>query len=105
MLSPISREIRRLEHLPKVISEKAGVDLPVRPRKRNVYHVESPAQLGDAPLVIDPSGIYFRPEGPNFLTIGPPRHLDASPRQAAEDYCLQSAVCSSLAERPRRRPQ
>jgi len=61
------------------VAAMAGVDLPVRPRKRNVYHVESPAQLGDAPLVIDPSGIYFRPEGPNFLTGFSPREGEADP--------------------------
>ena len=61
------------------VAAMAGVDLPVRSRKRNVYHVESPARLGDAPLVIDPSGIYFRPEGPNYLTGFSPRAGEADP--------------------------
>jgi FAD-dependent oxidoreductase domain-containing protein 1 len=50
------------------VAAMVDVELPVRPRKRYVYHVESPADLGDAPLTIDPSGVYFRPEGPAYLT-------------------------------------
>ena len=49
------------------IAAMVGVDLPVRPRKRFVYHVEAPVSLGAAPLTIDPSGVYFRPEGPAYI--------------------------------------
>lgn len=46
----------------------AGIgDLPVRPRKRIVYRVHCRAPVHGAPLTIDPSGVYFRPEGPDFL--------------------------------------
>jgi FAD-dependent oxidoreductase domain-containing protein 1 len=51
-----------------VVAAMAGVDLPVRPRKRFVYHVEAPVSLGAAPLTIDPSGVYVRPEGPAYIT-------------------------------------
>ncbi len=61
------------------VAGMAGVELPVRPRRRNVYHVESPARLGAAPLVVDPSGIYFRPEGPNYLVGFSPRDDDPDP--------------------------
>ncbi len=57
----------------------AGVDLPVRPRKRLVFHVEAPVHLGPAPLTIDPSGVYFRPEGPSYLTGFSPHGTDADP--------------------------
>ncbi len=46
------------------VARMVGIELPVRPRKRFVYHVGSPADLGRAPLTIDPTGVYFRPEGP-----------------------------------------
>ena len=37
------------------------VPLPVEPRKRYVYNVHCPGGPGlDCPLVIDPSGTYFR---------------------------------------------
>lgn len=44
-----------------------GVDVPVRPRKRTVYYFESPARLDRAPLLVDPSGFWMRPEGPGYL--------------------------------------
>jgi sarcosine oxidase len=48
----------------------AGVALPVEPRKRYVYVVdcrESSEALRRAPLTVDPSGVWFRPEGRFFL--------------------------------------
>ena len=80
----------------------AGIELPVRPRRRNVYHFESPARLGAAPLVIDPSGIYFRPEGAQYLVgFSPlagapdPDTLDLVPDRAA----FESFVWPALAHR------
>ena len=58
------------------VAAMAGVKLPVRPRKRLVYHVESPVSLGQAPLTIDPGGVYFRPEGPAYVAGFSP-HGDA----------------------------
>lgn len=49
------------------LAGSAGIDLPVRPRKRCVFHFRSPAAVTSCPLVIDPSGVYFRPEGQGFL--------------------------------------
>lgn len=48
----------------------AGVDLPVTPHKRYVYVIdcrEPPEALRRAPLTVDPSGVWFRPEGRLFL--------------------------------------
>jgi glycine/D-amino acid oxidase-like deaminating enzyme len=48
----------------------AGVSLPVEPRKRYVYVIdcrEASAALHGAPLTVDPSGVWFRPEGRFFL--------------------------------------
>jgi len=63
------------------VAAMAGIELPVRPRKRNVYHfaAPAPASLGAAPLTIDPSGVYVRPEGPNFLAGYSPRGDDSDP--------------------------
>ncbi len=61
------------------LAAMAGVDLPVRPRKRLVYHLSSPARLGAAPLTIDPAGVYFRPEGPAYLAGFSPRAGDPDP--------------------------
>jgi glycine/D-amino acid oxidase-like deaminating enzyme len=55
----------------------AGVDLPVRPRKRSVFVFRSPAVLPDCPLVIDTNGVWVRPEGDGFLAgVSPPAHED-----------------------------
>ncbi len=61
------------------VAAMAGVDLPVHPRKRNVYHVQAPVSLGAAPLTVDPTGVYFRPEGPTYIAGFSPRPGDADP--------------------------
>lgn len=50
-----------------LLAHKAGIDLPVESRKRSVFYVHCPTPLPDCPMVIDPSGAYFRPEGPGFI--------------------------------------
>lgn len=45
----------------------AGIDLPVRARRRTVFVLSSPAKLERCPLVIDPSGFWFRPDGESFI--------------------------------------
>lgn len=52
------------------VAKLAGVNLPVEPRKRYVYVVdcrEPPSNLHKAPLTVDPSGVWFRPEGRLFI--------------------------------------
>jgi glycine/D-amino acid oxidase-like deaminating enzyme len=52
------------------IAAMAGLELPVSPAKRYVYVVDCPAAsegLRKGPLTFDINGIYFRPEGRNFL--------------------------------------
>lgn len=61
------------------VAAMAEIELPVRPRKRLVFHVDARVSLGAAPLTIDTSGIYFRPEGPSYITGYSPRHGEADP--------------------------
>ena len=49
------------------VAEMAAIDLPVYPRKRSVFVFDSPAELPDCPLIVDPSGVYVRPEGAGFI--------------------------------------
>ncbi|MBX3633961.1 MAG: FAD-binding oxidoreductase [Rubrivivax sp.] len=49
------------------LARSAGIELPVRAKKRCVFHFRSPALLPGCPLVIDPTGLYFRPEGEGFI--------------------------------------
>jgi FAD-dependent oxidoreductase domain-containing protein 1 len=53
-----------------------GLALPVHAKKRDVFVLETPARLPHCPLVIDPSGFWFRPEGALILAGGPPRGDD-----------------------------
>lgn len=49
------------------LARTAAIELPVQARKRSVFYFTSSAQLPDCPMVIDPSGAYFRPEGEGFI--------------------------------------
>ncbi|RKP52132.1 NAD(P)/FAD-dependent oxidoreductase [Trinickia fusca] len=49
------------------IAQMLGIELPVFARRRSVFNVSSPAQLAACPLVVDPSGVYFRPEGKTYI--------------------------------------
>ena len=54
-----------------------GVDIPVRSRKRCVFVFEAKERWPDCPLVIDPSGVYFRPEGRAYVCgVSPPEAED-----------------------------
>ncbi len=44
-----------------------ALDLPVRARRRSVFVFTCPTPIEGAPLLIDPSGVYFRPEGRGFI--------------------------------------
>jgi glycine/D-amino acid oxidase-like deaminating enzyme len=55
------------------ICHMAGIDIPVEPRKRTVFVVDAPnARHPDAPLIIDHSGIYLRPEHGQWITATVP---------------------------------
>jgi FAD-dependent oxidoreductase domain-containing protein 1 len=45
----------------------AGVELPVHARRRTVFVLSCPEPLPGCPLLIDPSGFWFRPEGHQFI--------------------------------------
>ena len=80
----------------------AGIaDLPVRPRKRFVYRVQAPRSLPGCPLVIDPSGVYFRPEGTGFLCgVSPPADRDPDTLDLEMEYDLfHEVVWPALAGR------
>jgi FAD-dependent oxidoreductase domain-containing protein 1 len=84
------------------VAAMVGVELPVRPRKRHVYHVTAPVSLGAAPLTIDPSGVYLRPEGAEYITGFSPRDGQPDPDTldlATDRAGFESFVWPALAHR------
>jgi glycine/D-amino acid oxidase-like deaminating enzyme len=73
-----------------------GMPLPVVPRKRDVFLFTSPGPMASpgahCPLVIDPSGVWFRPEGRGYLCGGPPHGADADAPPLEVDPALFDAV-------------
>lgn len=46
------------------------IDLPVRARRRCVFGFQCATPIASCPLVIDPTGVWFRPEGKNQFICG-----------------------------------
>lgn len=55
------------------IAASAGIELPVHARRRTVFVLSCPTPLPACPLVIDPSGYWFRPDGELFIAGDEPR--------------------------------
>jgi FAD-dependent oxidoreductase domain-containing protein 1 len=74
------------------LAAQAGIDLPVHARRRTVFVLSCPAPLQDCPLVIDPTGFWFRPDGDVFIAGDePPQDEDDLPLEpdlAAFDEAL-----------------
>jgi glycine/D-amino acid oxidase-like deaminating enzyme len=75
--------------------------LPVRARKRDVFVFSTPARLPGCPLVIDPGGVWFRPEGRGFIAGGPPRSedIDDAPLEAIDHGLFDDVIWPALARR------
>ncbi|HEU0202869.1 MAG TPA: FAD-binding oxidoreductase [Burkholderiaceae bacterium] len=83
------------------LAAQCGFDLPVRARKRDVFVVSAPARLADCPLVIDPAGVWFRPEGRGFICGAPPRGADPddAPLDAIDYGLFDEVIWPRLAAR------
>jgi glycine/D-amino acid oxidase-like deaminating enzyme len=56
----------------RALAAAAGIDLPVHARRRTVFVLSCPQTLAACPLVIDPSGFWFRPEGRHYIAGATP---------------------------------
>lgn len=75
------------------LSAQVGVVLPQESRKRSVFYFTCPEKITDCPMVIDPSGAYFHPEGEGFIGgIQPPQDQDPE----CFDYDVQHELFDEL---------
>ena len=86
------------------VAALAGVVLPVGPRKRYVYVLDCPGAseaLHQAPLTVQPGGIYFRPEGRHFICGLSPEEADEPTEMNWDvDYAwFEERIWPGLAER------
>jgi len=90
------------------LAAQLGVHLPVSAKKRDVFVLDSPAApLAGCPLVIDPSGVWFRPEGRGFIAGAPPRSTqdggpgdpDEPPLDAIDHSLFDEVIWPALAQR------
>lgn len=89
------------------LAAQLGTVLPVSPRKRDVFVLDTPARLPGCPLVIDPSGVWFRPDGTSgrrFLAGAPPRQPwpgdpDEPPLHNIDHTLFDEVIWPTLAQR------
>lgn len=80
------------------IGDASGLRLPVAAKRRTVFVVSSPAQTPGCPLLIDPSGLWCRPEGQYWLCGLPPIE-DKDDLELQPDYQQWQSVWEILAQR------
>lgn len=81
---------------PRTSEILGGEPLPIAPIKRYLWLLRrdgplAPAALGDMPLVVSPSGVYARPEGPEALLMGWAHHGAPEPAFTPEDQDVVEA--------------
>ncbi len=83
------------------IAAMAGFDIPVFARKRCVFTFSAREKLANFPLLVDPSGIYVRPEGEGYICGVSP---DDAGEPEADDFevdwpLFEDIIWPALAER------
>jgi FAD-dependent oxidoreductase domain-containing protein 1 len=84
-----------------LLAGMAGLDIPIRPRKRFIYVFDCKDPPPRAPLLIDSSGVFVRPEGTGFVCgVSPPEDDDPDCLDFELDYKLfEDVVWPTLAHR------
>ena len=81
------------------LARLAGVELPVRARRRSVYVIACRTSLTPFPLLVDPSGFWIRPDGALFIAGTTPRtEIDDEPLEP-DLAAWESELWPALAQR------
>jgi FAD-dependent oxidoreductase domain-containing protein 1 len=83
------------------IARAAGVEIPVRNKKRMIFSFDCKDPVPHCPLMIDPSGVYVRPEGRGFICgSSPPVEQDPDAEDFEVDYgFFEDVIWPTLAHR------
>lgn len=85
------------------VAAMAGMALPVEPRKRSVFVFEARDKFADLPLLVDPTGVYVRPEGSVYIAGGAENEDGETAADTADfepDWSLfEDAIWPALATR------
>ncbi len=85
----------------RLVAEMAGITIPVEARSRSVFVFNCRQDLPRCPLVIDVSGVWFRPEGKQFITgVSPPEDQDPESYSFTVDHSVfEDTIWPALAAR------
>lgn len=87
------------------VAQMAALPLPVAPKKRFVFAIDcrdATEDLHRAPLTVDPTGVYFRPEGRLFIcgcSPGPDEEPEPDDLDAIDHTWFEERVWPALATR------
>jgi glycine/D-amino acid oxidase-like deaminating enzyme len=81
------------------LAQAAGIEIPVRAKRRYVFTFTCPEPIPDAPLVIDTGGAWFRPEGEGFIGSIAPAPGDPDPDWDDDDPTTQEVDWPVFEER------
>ena len=84
------------------VAHMLGIELPVYARRRSIFNVSSPAKLERCPLLIDPTGVYFRPEGTTYICGTSPsadHDADDLPLDEVDHALFDDVIWPTLAHR------
>ena len=83
------------------IAQAAGIEIPVRNKKRMIFSFDCQDPVPNCPLMVDPSGFYVRPEGKGFICgSSPPSDQDPDSSDFEVDYSFfDEVIWPSLATR------
>jgi glycine/D-amino acid oxidase-like deaminating enzyme len=81
------------------VAAMAGIDLPVHPKRRSVFAFSCPEPIAGAPLLIDTTGVWCRPEGEGFIGGVSPGPGEDDPDWGDDDPSTQEAEWPLFEER------